>query len=374
MEIKTEGGLRLKEAIALRETDVIPVAHNVDSFAARCGDITLQEWWFNRPKARGALEKTVEMIGGIDGFVNNQPPSHPLVFQLSAPMKLKLPGVELGSDDLWQFDEKELMRPEDYDTVIKKGFKTFLDSFRPKVGISPDSVPAIVKEITSNTRENIAKWREKGIEVIGAGTLRLPFDFFTYARAMEPFILDLRRRPEKVIEATDAALPEIISTSIAFIKEVGGIGAFIPGSRASNTFLSPGDYQKFCHPWLIKAAEALVAADIVPLLHFDSNWTQDLEFFKELPKAKCILELDGQTDIFKAKKVLGGHMCIMGDVDPALLIFGSKQDVIDYCKKLIDEVGQGGGLILNAGCCVPPEAKPENMLAITETARTHGAR
>ncbi len=70
-------------------------------------------------------------------------------------------------------------------------------------------------------------------------------------------------------------------------------------------------------------ALALLDAGITPLFHFDSDWGPMLEFFKDLPKGTCVLELDSVTDIFKAKQVLAGHMCLMGDVPAALLKLGT---------------------------------------------------
>ncbi len=38
------------------------------------------------------------------------------------------------------------------------------------------------------------------------------------------------------------------------------------------------------------------------------------------------------TDIRKAKEVLGDHMCIMGDVPPALLSSGTPEQVYEHCR------------------------------------------
>ncbi len=84
-----------------------------------------------------------------------------------------------------------------------------------------------------------------------------------------------------------------------------------------------------------------------------------------------MLDLDGSTDIFKAKQLLSGHMCIMGDVPPGLLSLGSREQVVDYCKKLIDVVGADNGFILSSGCSVPINAKPENVRAMIDTAKTY---
>ena len=58
------------------------------------------------------------------------------------------------------------------------------------------------------------------------------------------------------------------------------------------------------------------------------------------------MQLDSTTDIFKAKELLKDHICIMGDVPPALLTLGTTDEVEEYCKKLIDVVGAGSGFIL----------------------------
>jgi len=71
------------------------------------------------------------------------------------------------------------------------------------------------------------------------------------------------------------------------------------------------------------------------LLHCDTNWTRAFDLFKRLPPRSCILELDGDSDIFKAKEALGDHLCIMGDVPAYLLAFRSKDEALAYCRRLI---------------------------------------
>jgi uroporphyrinogen-III decarboxylase len=65
----------------------------------------------------------------------------------------------------------------------------------------------------------------------------------------------------------------------------------------------------------------------------------------ELPKAKAVAYLH-QGDIFRAKEILGTHMCIMGGLQPGLLKGGSPQEIDDYRRKLVDVCGKGGGFIL----------------------------
>jgi uroporphyrinogen-III decarboxylase len=77
------------------------------------------------------------------------------------------------------------------------------------------------------------------------------------------------------------------------------------------------------------------------------------------------------TDIFKAKEILNGHMCISGDVPASLLTLGTPEGVRDYCKRLIDEVGKGGGFFLTTGCECPVDAKFENVKTMIDVAKTY---
>jgi uroporphyrinogen-III decarboxylase len=50
---------------------------------------------------------------------------------------------------------------------------------------------------------------------------------------------------------------------------------------------------------------------------------------------------------------------------------GKPEDVEAYCKKLIDEVGNDGGLLLSTGCGLPAATKKENFEAMLRTGKTY---
>ena len=206
--------------------------------------------------------------------------------------------------------------------------------------------------------------------MMGGGS-SLPFDVFSMGRSMTQFTLDLYRRPEKVIAAMDATLPDLIDFALLGVKVTGIRKVFIGSARGGSAFISPKQFERFFLPWLKKMVEALAANDIITILHFDQDWTLHLPYLKELPKGKCILHTDSATDIFKAKEILGGHMCLMGDVPATLFKLGTPQQVETYCKRLIDVVGKGGGFILSSGCEVPVDAKFENLQAMIQTGKTY---
>jgi len=166
-------------------------------------------------------------------------------------------------------------------------------------------------------------------------------------------------------------MPDIIALGKRKSKATGIPRIMHGAARGSGTFISPKTFEEFYWPGLKYMVETFHAAGITVLLHHDSDWTLMLDYFKDLPRGSAILQLDGQTDIFKAKEVLGNHLCIMGDMPASLLTLGHPEDVEEYVKKLIDVVGKDGGFILGSGCEVPIDAKFENLKAALDTAKSY---
>jgi uroporphyrinogen-III decarboxylase len=74
-----------------------------------------------------------------------------------------------------------------------------------------------------------------------------------------------------------------------------------------------------------------------------------------------------ETDIFKAKDIMGDHMCIMGDISASMLYLDTPDKVYEYSTKLIQELGPDG-FILQSGCDIPANAKLENVQAMVAAA------
>ena len=51
---------------------------------------------------------------------------------------------------------------------------------------------------------------------------------------------------------------------------------------------------------------------------------------------------------------------------------GTPQQVKDYVKGLIDDFGESGALMIDGSNTVPDEARPENVMAMTETVDEYG--
>jgi methylmalonyl-CoA mutase cobalamin-binding domain/chain len=168
-----------------------------------------------------------------------------------------------------------------------------------------------------------------------------------------------------------ASCDDLIANAVEVCKGNGNLLAFIVLERGSGFYYRLEVFERFEWPFLQRYVDAFLAEGITPWLHLDTDWGMNLPYFRKLPKGKCICDLDGTTDIFRAKEILKGHMCISGDVPAALLTLGKPEEVEAYCRRLIDEVGEGGGFMLTTGCECPISVKRENLRAMVETGKNY---
>ena len=106
---------------------------------------------------------------------------------------------------------------------------------------------------------------------------------------------------------------------------------------------------------------------------FFFNWYEIgpsfLLFFGNFPRACFFLKFDVMTNFLKTKDFLGVCFSKKGVFPATLLAQGEPEQVSEYCKNLIDNIGSGGGFILSSGCEVPLDANPENVAALIQSVR-----
>jgi uroporphyrinogen-III decarboxylase len=372
---------RFEAAVNLQEPDRVPVCPLGMLFAAPLVGMTMETYYGDLKAATEAQRRAFDALGGWDVMgLSGGTMTDPFALITAFPNRTKMPGKELPPDDIMQFDESEpAMFVEDYDIIIKRGWNHFffghlLPRIQPGYGGSFfGKIKAILRLMgfLSSYKKDIRYWEGRGIPALVAGPCVVPYEMFSPARTFGQFALDLYRHPQKVIAAMDAALPDVIGSALRGVRSLGVPRVFLAGERGAGDMMSPAQFERFYLPWLQRLVDALVKKGITPLLHFDGDWTRHLPYLKTLPQGKCILDLDSTTDIFKAKEILGDHMCIMGDVPASLLTLGTPEEVTAYCQRLIDEVGKGGGFILSSGCTVPYNARVENLKAMIHTGKTY---
>ncbi|MCE5253115.1 MAG: uroporphyrinogen-III decarboxylase [Actinomycetia bacterium] len=351
---------RLRTAVALGTPDRVPVVPNGPAWPARALGVKMSEQATNPAVTAPTIIKAYMSLGEIDGI--QSPAYHVSSLSIQWLSRVKVPGRELPEDEMWQVDEAELMTADDYDAILAEGFGPWVERYyAERLPGAKEAFDAFLTTVPGV----LADCREKGIVPFTPALATIPYEYFCGGRSMKEFLLDLFRRPDKVQAAMDAALPVLIDNMRGVIRGTGLIGLWIGGWRSASEFIAPRLWERFVLPYFKAMVEAAVDEGAVVVLHFDANWDRDLERLKEFPRGRCVLSLDGKTDIFKAKRILGDHMCIMGDVPPRMLSLGTPDEVRDYCRRLIREIGPSG-FILSSGCDVPIDAKYENVKAMVE--------
>jgi hypothetical protein len=335
--------------------------------AARLLD--LEAWEILADGFQGQLDaelKLFETFGGWDGAT----PINDLDTACLLGLKIKLPGEgEVEAQVL----EEENWTVEEYGLIGEMGWLRFMSEvLAPRVSDNTaEDVSALQQRVMDNTLKFCSEWRQKGVPPIYPIWTMHPFFSMSLTRSMVKFTEDLYYRPELVDKAMQAAIPEYIELLIGLSKGTGVKVVNVTEERAGAFFYPLKIFERFWWPYTVEIVDALWSEGIVTWFHLDTSWDKNLHHFKQLPRGSAIIDLDGTTDIFAAKELLRDHMCIVGDVSAADLCLGAPEDVQGYSRRLIDEVGGDGGLILSSACTLPGAVKAENFRAMLETGKTY---
>ena len=373
---ETTGGERIAAAIKLEKIDRGPVSPLAMYFCAHANGVSTATFLQDMELQTKLTEKTFDDMGGRDAWYFVPGSLNAKTLRLGWPLEVKVPGEDLPADaPLPQLNEKEAMTVEDYDALIAEGYDTWFPRYLQRLYPHLDAATLFGKTSTNraNLQTFVRKWQsERDVPLLQGVALFHPAEILSFARGFYQFSLDMRRRPEKVLQAIESIGEPVLVRAIKACKALGIDSAWVGGWRTGATFISDKQLETFCMPVYKKYVEALVSEGITPLLHFDANWTPFLRYLLEFPAKKCIFAPDQMTDLFEAKKILGDHMCLFGNVSPQVLALGTVDETVAECRELIDVVGKGGGFILGSGREVPYNARPENVRAMVETAKSYG--
>ncbi len=360
---------RLRKTIRFEEVDKILSGPSIMQFAATYAGINQKEFIEDPEKADAAYDKTFTELGGWDI-------GRPIMGRMSGPpgfaMETARPGRELATSSVVQFVEHEIMTVEDYDYLIQNGLnelnKRLAERLPPPVPprqLSDEERKAAEERMDKRIEAEKKKWADRGVVTLMSGMGHIPpFDLFSIHRSLPKFFMDVRRMPDKIKEATKVALADQIANARRDVQNSGIKRVGTASSRSSNTFISAKQFEEFVLPTWLEFVWTMANDGNDIVFHCDCDWTRFLPYFKEFPAKRCLLQLDGVTDIFKAKQALDQHMALHGDVPAPLLTLGTPEQVTDYCKKLIEQIGEGGGFVLSSGCSTPHDSKIENVRAM----------
>jgi uroporphyrinogen-III decarboxylase len=409
-ELYKEREKRVNDAVQLKTPDRVPVMMELSYFPAKYAGLTFEAAWYDY---EGWLEANRKAVRDFEPDLVHITPFFPgKILEYLDPKPLRWPGHGVSPNHSHQYLELENMKADDYDAFLGDTTDYILRVHLPRVcgamepfqmlpqlsslgysyrgaltlaeALVKPEVAAAIETLQKVGRE-LEKWRSRmdsfgdEIEKLGfprysPGTAQAPFDAISdFLRGMHGAMLDMYRQPDKLLEACDKISQgtlERITTTAAGEKSSNTRLLFMGMHRGSDGFMSLKQFETFYWPTLKKVILAVADTGLVPCLFYEGDWTARLEYLLELPGGKTVGRFD-RTDIFKAKQILNGHTCIMGNVPSSLLQAGTPAEVRDYCKKLIDVVGKDGGFIMSAGSSID-EAEPENLKAMVDFTREYG--
>ena len=357
---------RILRSVALEKPDQVPVVLEYAAFAAYVTNTPLPEFLLSLQKSVDVMIQAYRLVaekGAADAV--NYGDFSPFSLSSIWLSKVSVPGLDLPENVSYQVVEKELMTKDDYDLLLNKGWPDFQRDLlvtRILTDVPEEYLPENQPPV-----DTLKAWAEIDVPILCGGVLAPPFEYLCGGRSLTEFFMDLTEIPDKLQAVMDHMVPYLADSECKRAKQMGYPAVWVGGWRGAPAMISPAMWDRFVWTYFRKLVYEVADHGLIPILHLDSCWDRELHRFRELPKGKAIMALDGATNIFEAKRVLGDHMCIMGDVSPTMLFMADPEEVYQYCIKLIREVGPEG-FILQSGCDIPENAKLENVQAMVSAA------
>jgi len=319
----------------------------------------------------------------------------------------KYPGHGLAKNATGiQFVEGEYMKADEYDALILNPSDFWMRTYMPRIFGAFESwtklnpftniieapafhfMPYAMSDVQSSlkTLVNVGNELLKYAQVMGefsrktleagypasrGGMAKAPFDIIgDTLRGTSGVISDMFRRPDKLLASIDVVCKLQIQSVVSSMTNNKGLSVMFPLHKGADGWMSEKQFDTFYWPSLKKTINALIDEGILVTLFAEGSYDTRLETCNDFPKGTVTWLFD-RTDMAHAKKVLGSKCCIMGNIPTSIMATGTPKAVKDYCKKLIETCGKGGGYVLSGGAQVD-NGKLENVRAVLDTAREYG--
>jgi hypothetical protein len=401
-----ERATRFIKAIRMEEPDRVPVILPLGFFPASYAGYTMKTVMNDYDKLRRAWLKflndfELDTFSG-PGFVHPAKALDMLDYRLH-----RWPGHGLSDDaSTYQYVEGEYMRSDEYDALIKDPLDYLIRTWLPrtvgafrgfgKLGPIPlieylpvsylgqFADPEVRKSIFAllDAAQEAEKWLtavgeigraalKSGVPSFYGGRSRAPFDFIGDSlRGTKGVMLDMYKRPGKLIEATERVTPIIIDRTIKAATPFGSPVVSFTLHKGPGGFMSDKQFETFYWPTFRKVMMGLIEEGLVPLLFAEGDYMPRLGTIKDMPRASVVWRFEA-VDMAAAKQIVGKNNCIAGNLPASILCTGTPTQVKESCRELIETCAPGGGYILT-GAAAMDTGDANNLRAMTEAAEEYG--
>lgn len=374
---------RVMTAVGCKEEpDRVPFVPSLSNFFAMHYNISIKDFMTDCRKLIPAIMQALkdfdfDMVSGIGGYPI--PPMEILGFN-----NARWPGEYYGlpDDTIYQFVDKTFLDEDDYDLYLKDPSDYLLTKAIPDrydnlqglrnlhvvnlmgqniMSMAPFADPNVrqalknlldagekLQEYFQGSGEAAKAVIEAGYPVYGKAACFCPFDEFAHnVRGLINTCVDMLTDPELLMEAVTRWGDISIPAAIAKAKGMKQDFAFVPLHCGAEEFMSLDNYQKYYWPHLKRLIEALVGADITPIIVCEGKYQSRLETITDVPRGKVMYMFEN-VDLKVAKRTLEGIACVAGGMPTQLLLKGgNKETVRDQVKRIMDDCAPGGGFIMS---------------------------
>lgn len=375
---------RLNAAVALESHDRVPVASMADFWPVRYSQkYNMQQAYYNMDVAAECYKKAFARWDLWDAF-NPLMQSVGALLDATGSRRYNVPGRDLSPQAEFQHPDFTIMEAEEYPEFTENPVKFHAEKLIPRLctRIGSDSPHTSVTAWTkaalffgqymSKARNYSNLWSaDYGIPPLFQGqSLYVPMDWIAdKIRGFQQGLLDIKQRPQQLAAACESLVPFITTACLA--AATPGDFPLIFNPQHVSPFVSPRDYQKVYWPTYKKMVDIVVGRGFKLWSLFESNQEQHLECLQDLPKGKVVAHFES-TDLAKAKKSLGGRLCIAGGMPPVLLTRGTPQEVREHTISILKLFEDEPGFIMTCSTTLPSTAKAENITAWLDTVKEYG--
>lgn len=151
----------------------------------------------------------------------------------------------------------------------------------------------------------------------------------------------------------------------------GAHAVWLGDCNAMSNLISPAHYLAFAFEPCRKVIAACREAEGLAFVHNSEESVNHLEILSRL--GASAINVGPGIDIGRAKEVVRGKTCLMGNLEPIMLLMnGTPQQVATEAKRIMETGKVGGGYMFNTGEMNPRDVPEANMRAMIAEARKSG--
>lgn len=205
-------------------------------------------------------------------------------------------------------------------------------------------------------------------EAIGKKTMALttqwaPLSCAARILGLEAVMIAIIEDPEGLQRLLDFSTELTWAVTEPILEHPDILGVNFADPVASSDMISPPTFRGFAVPYLKELVKRVRDKGKYSMIHICGNTSKILQDLLDI-RPNCF-SLEKKVALRQAKEVLGGKVCVAGNVSPTdAFLNGRPEAVVAEAKDCVKAWGKGGGFMLTLGCDFPKTVPLQNILAL----------